>query len=233
MFICKYFERRYIMNSQKEVSVSFVRPIDPKDGYNPEHFEYIEKKLSKEIEDIENSSYSFVCNGLVSDSTGVSSITRTIIKKIFNADIVIVDISTLNPNVMFELGLRLSLPKMTIIIKDDETTLPFDIKDFYILSYPHSLSGIDLDKFVSDFKVRFVKTWTDFNTTDGENTFIHSFYGSNLISPEINTQNLNEAIDKLGNMIDLMQHKYIAYDPRDRWDSFDFEHDVSSPVPLD
>lgn len=221
------------MDSKKEVTVSFIRPIDPKDGYNPKHFEYIEKKLSTEIENIKNSSYSFLCNGLVSDSTGVANITRTIIKKIFNADIVIVDISTLNPNVMFELGLRLSLPKMTIIIKDDATDLPFDIKDIYILNYPHSLSVIDLDKFIKDFTARFIKTWTDFNNSNGEDTFIRSFYGSNLISPEIKTQSLNEAIDKLGNMIDLMQHKYIAWDPNDNWDSYDFEHDVSAPTPLD
>lgn len=221
------------MDSKKEVTVSFVRPIDPKDGYNPKHFEYIEKKLSTEIENIDNISYSFLCNGLVSDSAGVSSITRTIIKKLFNADIVIVDISTLNPNVMFELGLRLSLPKMTIIIRDDATDLPFDIKDIYILDYPHSLSGIDLDIFINKFKARFIKAWTDFDKSNGEDTFIHSFYGSNLISPEIKTQSLNEAIDKLGNMIDLMQQKYIAWDPEDNWDNFNFDHDVSSPVPLD
>lgn len=134
---------------------------------------------------------------------------------------------------MFELGLRLSLPKMTIIIKDDATDLPFDIKDIYILNYPHSLSVIDLDKFIEDFTARFIKTWTDFNNSNGEDTFIRSFYGSNLISPEIKTQSLNEAIDKLGNMIDLMQHKYIAWDPNDNWDSYDFEHDVSAPTPLD
>lgn len=220
------------MNSKKEVTVSFVRPIDPKKGYDPNHFSFIERELSEKIESIESDSYKFQCNGLVSDSNGVSSITRTIIKKLFSADIVVVDISTLNPNVMFELGLRLSLPKATIIIKDDETTLPFDIKDFYILSYPHSLSAINLSSFIDEFKKRFIGTWKEFIKSNGENTFIRSFYGSNLISPEIKTQDLNEAIDKLGNMMDLMQRKYIAFDPNDDWDSFDFEHSVAAPVPL-
>lgn len=30
-----------------------------------------------------------------------------------------------------------------------------------------------------------------------------------------------------------MQHKYIAWDPNDNWDSYDFEHDVSALTPLD
>lgn len=53
------------------------------------------------------------------------------------------------------------------------------------------------------------------------------------IDPKIKTEDLNSAIDKLGSMMDLMRHKYIAFDPSDRFDDFDFNHDVSAPIPLD
>lgn len=217
----------------ENITVSFVRPIDPKEGYNPKHFKFLEDEITKVIESSSTNDYHFECNGLVSDSSGITNITRTIVKKLFQADIVIVDISGLNPNVMFELGLRLSLPKVTIIIQSDDTTLPFDIKDFYTLSYPQNLSAVELSNFLKEFKKRFFNTWVEFIDTDAKNTFIHNLYGGTLIDPKIKTEDLNSAIDKLGSMMDLMRHKYIAFDPSDRFDDFDFDHDVSAPIPLD
>lgn len=217
----------------ENITVSFVRPIDPKDGYDPNHFKFLEDEITNIVENIHTPDYQFKCNGLVSDSLGVANITNTIVKKLFKADIVIVDISDLNPNVMFELGLRLSLPKVTIIIRSDNTPLPFDIKDFYAISYPQNLSAIELKKFRKEFEQRFLNTWIDFINTDAKNTFIHNFYGGTVIDPKIKTEDLNSAIDKLGSMMDLMRHKYIAFDPSDRFDDFDFDHDVSAPIPLD
>lgn len=216
----------------KEVSVSFIRPIDPKEGYDANHFKYLEDTLTSVVESASNDSYDFKCNGLVSETVGVASITNTIVKKLVQADIVIVDISGLNPNVMFELGLRLNLPKPTIIIRSNITELPFDIKDFYVLTYPQNLSAIELDRFKRHFENKFVNTWDDFVKNGPKNTFMHSLYNGILINPNIKNEELNEAIDKLSGMMDLMRHKFIAFDPSDRWDDFDFEHDVSAPIDL-
>jgi hypothetical protein len=47
---------------------------------------------------------------------------------IYRADIVIADITTLNPNAMYELGVRHSLKKRpTIIVNDENSPIPFDI----------------------------------------------------------------------------------------------------------
>ncbi|WP_353118770.1 hypothetical protein [Myroides odoratus] len=45
---------------------------------------------------------------------------------IYNDEIVVCDVSSKNPNVMFELGLRLAFDKPTIIIKDEKTGYSFD-----------------------------------------------------------------------------------------------------------
>lgn len=55
---------------------------------------------------------------------------------IYNADVILADLSGLNPNVMYELGIAHSLNKKTIVItRDDLETLPFDLKQYRAKDY--------------------------------------------------------------------------------------------------
>jgi hypothetical protein len=57
---------------------------------------------------------------------------------LYRAELVIADISTFNPNAMYELGTRHVLkPYTTIILKEDESKMPFDISHNRILNYKH------------------------------------------------------------------------------------------------
>ena len=62
------------------------------------------------------------------------SITKTFIEGIFKADIVIADITTLNQNAIYELGLRHAMkPKSTIILCDNHTAqIKFLISKIYL-----------------------------------------------------------------------------------------------------
>jgi len=51
-----------------------------------------------------------------------------IFRHLFESDIVIADLSGANANVMYELGLRHSLDRLTIQVADVATPLPFDVK---------------------------------------------------------------------------------------------------------
>ncbi len=81
------------------------------------------------------------------------SIDRLMLQEIKNADIALVDISTLNANVMWELGVRHALkPKHTIMIceKEQMSNIPFDVNHFVIHQYTHSEEGIpykEVDRF--------------------------------------------------------------------------------------
>lgn len=73
---------------------------------------------------------------LETDSKVSGSITKSIIENIAKADICIVDITGLNPNVFFELGIRYSLKeKITILLKQEETNSPFDIHGYKCMKY--------------------------------------------------------------------------------------------------
>lgn len=81
------------------------------------------------------------------------SIDKLMLQEIKNADIALVDISTLNANVMWELGVRHALkPRHTIMIceKEQISSIPFDVGHFVILQYTHSEEGIpykEVDRF--------------------------------------------------------------------------------------
>jgi hypothetical protein len=62
---------------------------------------------------------------------------------LFSADLVVADLSTANPNALFELGVRHALrPHSTIIIAESQFRNPFDINHIVIRSYVHL--GVDI-----------------------------------------------------------------------------------------
>ena len=73
---------------------------------------------------------------LESDKKAAGSITRSILENIIRADICIIDITGLNANVFFELGIRYSLrDKITILLRQSKTDIPFDIHGFKCITY--------------------------------------------------------------------------------------------------
>ncbi len=73
------------------------------------------------------------------------SIDKVMLQEIKNADFALVDITTLNANVMWELGVRHSLkPRHTIMIceKEQMNSIPFDVNHFVVHQYAHSEEGI-------------------------------------------------------------------------------------------
>ena len=78
-------------------------------------------------------------------------------KHLLEADVVVADISTCNPNALYELGVRHALrPYTTVIITEDQTVHPFDVSHILIRKYQHLGVGIDAEE-----AVRFRKELTD------------------------------------------------------------------------
>jgi hypothetical protein len=74
------------------------------------------------------------------NATGSDLIHAEIIKNLEECDLVLCDISTLNPNVFFELGIRTALDKPIVLVRDDHTEqLPFDTGSINTHTYEASL----------------------------------------------------------------------------------------------
>lgn len=85
----------------------------------------------------------FRANGI--KRTGI--IDEAMYKWIYKADIVVADISTLNPNALYELGVRHALrPHRTIVISENKLEYPFDVNHINIERYEHLGSDIGVSE---------------------------------------------------------------------------------------
>lgn len=95
---------------------------------------------------------------LVSESDQAGIIVSQIVNNLYSDPIVICDVSARNPNVMFELGMRITFQKPVIIITDYETPFSFDITPVKHLQYRRDLRLGAMRKFQSDLKQAVIAT---------------------------------------------------------------------------
>ncbi|RDC63314.1 RNA helicase [Adhaeribacter pallidiroseus] len=112
---------------------------------------------------------------LVSEDQDIGVIHNRIVNNIYNSDIVVCDISEKNPNVMFELGLRLAFDKPTILIKDEATSYPFDIGLIEHIPYPRDLRYYGVEKFKADIREKLPATYEKSKSGEGYTTFLGHF----------------------------------------------------------
>ena len=112
---------------------------------------------------------------MVSSADDVGIIHKTIIQNLYDNPIVVCDVSGKNPNVMFELGMRLAFDKPTVIIKDEKTTYSFDTSVIEHIEYPRDLRFSR----IVDFKTRLSKkidaTHKSASTNPSFSTFLKHF----------------------------------------------------------
>jgi len=78
-------------------------------------------------------------------------IMREIITKLVNSRVVVADLTDLNPNVLWELGIRQSFKHGTVTIADESQVLPFDIDKKGTLRY-YPKNHLKNAEFVKNFK---------------------------------------------------------------------------------
>lgn len=69
------------------------------------------------------------------------SITRDIVEGILDADVVIADLTSRNPNVFYELGIAHSVGNKTIMTTQGIADVPFDIANYRVLIYEQTIRG--------------------------------------------------------------------------------------------
>lgn len=160
------------------------------------------------------------------------NILKDIIQPIYKTDIIIADLTGLNPNVMYELGLAHSFNKKTIIItKDSLSELPFDLKQYRAKSYAtHFYEFKELIEYlgknlkgaitgdviysnpVKDFlelnKIDeynwFAEDKINIDIEEGEKGFFDFIAEIESDTSEL-TDNINEIVDEMGLMNDVIE----------------------------
>lgn len=139
------------------------------------------------------------------DQSGVIDV--EMYENILKADFVVADISTLNPNAIYELGVRHALrPNTTIVIAEKELKLPFDINHVLIHSYEHLGSDIGYSEVMrfQNYLEEKVKSFIRNPKTDSPvYTFLPKLNPPSFSENEI--ENIQESIDKSHSTSDLVE----------------------------
>jgi len=124
-----------------------VRPIAAMNDYPSSHWEDVHEIICEASIDA-----GFVAR-LVSENEAGGVILSDIVSNIYNNDIVVADVSGRNPNVMFELGMRMAFERPVVIIIDDDTPFSFDISPVKHLLYPRTLRFADIKRFKAELSL--------------------------------------------------------------------------------
>lgn len=72
-----------------------------------------------------------------------SAFIRDILEGLNRADVVIADLTDRNPNVCYELGIRHTLKKRTILIAQNMDDVPSDLQSYWVVTYKKDLTGAE------------------------------------------------------------------------------------------
>jgi hypothetical protein len=112
---------------------------------------------------------------LVSNADDIGVIQKRIIQNLYDNPIVICDVSARNPNVMFELGIRLAFDKPTIIIKDNLTPFSFDTAPIEHLIYRRDLRYSETIEFKTLLAEKIINMFQRINSGKSETVFLGHF----------------------------------------------------------
>lgn len=154
---------------KREQFCGIIMPISSIDGRSDEHWEEVLSILKNIIHQAGFESK------LVSDAGDSGIIQKRIVQNLYNNQIVICDVSGKNPNVMFELGLRLAFDKPTVIIKDDETDYSFDTAVIEHIEYPKDLNYLRIEEFNEQLESKIKATHKKSISDPNYSTFLKHF----------------------------------------------------------
>lgn len=198
---------------ERKQKCGIIMPISAIDGCPSEHWEDVKKILQDAI-----ASADYEAN-LVSDSDESGVIQNKIVQNLYDNEIVVCDVSGRNPNVMFELGMRLAFDKPTIIIMDDKTPFSFDTELINHLCYPRDLNYHKILKFKDDLKTMILGTVKAASSRD-YTTFLKHFGEFKVAKIEHKEGDINTAVlaklENMTNQINILQRMAFSRAPMTR-----------------
>ena len=194
-----------MVDEQIKAVCGIVMPISEIDGCTESHWAEVLEIITESIEIA-----GFSAN-LVSNADDVGIIHKRIIQNLYDNPIVVCDVSGKNPNVMFELGIRLAFDKPTIIIKDDKTSYSFDTSAIEHIDYPRDLRFSKIVDFKEKLSEKIKATHEKATHDKGYTTFLKhfgEFTVAKLQKKEVSGQEfILEELKSMRNAMQRLEHR--------------------------
>lgn len=198
------------MSDTKKIC-GIVMPISASDGCSESHWADVLQIINESV-----AAAGFEAN-LVSNADDVGVIHQRIIQNLYNNPIVVCDVSGKNPNVMFELGIRLAFDKPTVIIKDEKTSYSFDTSGIEHLSYPRDLRFSNIIDFKNKLTQKISSSYQKSIDDPAYSTFLKhfgEFKVAKIDQKEVSGQEyIIDELKRLNNSIRKLESKAYHFDP--------------------
>lgn len=184
------------------IACGIIMPISATSSFSDKHWSNVQVLLHRAVK-LAGMNPVNVWTGEPTDR-----ISERIVGNIFSHEIVIADISDLNPNVMLELGLRLASKKPTIVVVNNSGSIPFDIRDFHVIHYPSDLNIIDMEEFLTNLSLS-LKTKIESSRSGTYSPFLGHVV-VDVLSPETRQVSLSDLVvdrlDEISKRIGRLEH---------------------------
>lgn len=158
----------------------------------------------------------FTCE--IVSSTGRDDIIHSsIVNNIYQNELVVCDVSSRNPNVMLELGLRLASKLPIVIIFDGEGNYPFDIGTIRYLGYRKDMRYYDTNKFKKDLSAKILEVYDTYKNGQYKSFLSHfKNVDLNLDSIRTETQSITQFLGNLDKRLSKFETQNISLNKTER-----------------
>lgn len=132
--------------AQEKKKCFVIMPISDADGYDKGHFSRVYEHLIKPA--VLEAGFEPI---RADDTSKANFIVIDILQQILDCEIAVCDLSSRNPNVFYELGVRQAFNKKTVLICDERTPKPFDTSGIRTLTYSASLRVDEVERVIPPF----------------------------------------------------------------------------------
>lgn len=194
-----------------------IMPISEIDGCTEDHWEEVKHILTEAIGEAGFE------GDLVSYGDETEVIHARILRNLYDNQVIVCDVSAKNPNVMFELGLRLAFDKATVVVKDNVTDYSFDTSPIDHLPYPRSLHHVEIADFKRKLKERIIATYK--KSKDPEYSPFLGYFDQRFRATSFDPSNISE-LQILSDELKSLHRKVDQLDKRT-----DFTHHQTTSTP--
>ncbi|WP_051371647.1 hypothetical protein [Vibrio parahaemolyticus] len=131
-----------------------IMPISAQSGYESDHFSLVYEDIIKPA--VEAAGMKAV---RADETVNTNLIQLDILRKVIESDIAICDMSSKNPNVFYELGVRQAFDKPTVLMIDDVTPAPFDVSSLRYVEYKKDMGYRDVKSAIEKLTQTIIETY--------------------------------------------------------------------------